>query len=293
MEGLGTNEDMITETITKRSNAQRLEVKEKFGQMFGKRLEEALKDELGGNYEDCVLAMFKSPTELDASELHDAIKGAGTSEDVLIEILCSRTNEEIEAIKETYTNLFESNLVEDIEGDTSGAFGKLMFSVAQGCRSEDDGVDEDLAAEDAQELIDAGEAQWGTDESRFNVILASRSFHHLIHVFELYEQMSEKNMEEVIDGEMSGDVKDGMLAIVKCVRNKTKYFTERIYNSMKGAGTDDRTLIRVIISRSEIDLADIQAYFSEMYESTLEEFIEDDCGGDYKKCLLHICAGNC
>lgn len=293
MEGLGTNEDLITETITMRSNAQRLEVKEKFSQMFGKRLEDALKDELGGNYEDCVLAMFKSPTELDATELHDAIKGAGTSEDVLIEILCSRTNEEIAAIKETYKSLFESDLVEDIEGDTSGAFGALIFSIAQACRSEDDEIDEDLANEDAQALIDAGEAQWGTDESRFNVILASRSFWHLVHVFDIYETMSDKVMEEAIENEMSGDVKDAMLAIVKCVRSKSKYYAERVYNSMKGAGTDDRTLIRIIVSRSEIDLANIRDHFVGMYEQTVSEFIEDDCGGDYKKCLLHIVNGNC
>lgn len=293
MEGLGTNEDMITETITKRSNVQRLQVKERFPQMFGKRLEDALKDELGGNYEDVVLALFKSPIELDASELHDAIKGAGTSEGVLIEILCSRTNEEIASIKEVYTNLFESDLLEDIEGDTSGSFGKLMFSLAQGCRSEDEEVDEDMANEDAQALIEAGEAQWGTDESRFNVVLASRSYSHLIHVFDLYESMSEKNIEEAIESEMSGDVKDAMLAIIKCVRSKTKYYCERLYNSMKGAGTDDRTLIRVIVSRSEIDLRVIEDYFVEQYEQTVSQFIEDDCSGDYKRALLHICAGNC
>jgi len=292
MEGLGTNEDMITETITKRSNAQRLEVKERFPQMFGKRLEDALKDELGGNYEDVVLALFKSPVDLDASELHDAIKGAGTSEGVLIEILCSRTNEEISNIKEAYTNLYDADLLEDIESDTSGAFGKLMFSLAQGCRNEDEELDEDLAAEDAQALVDAGEAQWGTDESRFNVVLASRSYWHLIHVFDLYETLSEKKIEEAIESEMSGDVKEAMLAIVKCVYDKTQYFCERIYNSMKGAGTDDRTLIRVVVSRSEIDLATIQDYFAGKYEQTVSEFIEDDCGGDYKRALLHLCAGN-
>lgn len=293
MQGLGTDEDLITETISKRSNSQRLEVKEKFGQMFGKSLEETLKDELGGNYEDCVLAMFKSPTELDASEIRDAIKGGGTDEKVLIEILCSRTNDEINSIKEKYNELFEADLVEDIESDTSGSFGALMYSVVQAARDEDELVEDEKVAEDVEALIDAGEGQWGTDESRFNVILASRSYDHLSAVFDMYEERSEKNMEEVISSEMSGDVEDAMLAIVKCVRSKSAFYTERLYKSMKGAGTDDRTLIRIIVSRAEIDLKDIKERFGEMYDQSLEDFITDDCSGDYKRILLSIVEGNC
>jgi len=293
MEGLGTNEDMITELITNRSIDQRQEVREKFPQMYGKKLEDALKDELGGHYEDVVLALFKKPIEYDASELHEAIKGGGTREDVLIEILCSRTNEQIEDIKEEYKKRFDANLADDIEGDTSGNFGKLMFSVVQANRCEDEDVDDEKVEEDAQSLFDAGEGQFGTDESTFNVILASKSFSHLTAVFDRYELLSEKTMEDAIKGEMSGDVEDGMLAIVKCVRGRSSYFAERLYKSMKGVGTNDRTLIRVMVSRSEVDMQDIKENFANMYEQSLEDFIIGDCSGDYKKVLLHLCNGNC
>ena len=39
---------------------------------------------------------------------------------------------------------------------------------------------------------------------------------------------------------------------VKIARNTPLYFAERLYKSMKGAGTDDKTLIRVVVSRSEV-----------------------------------------
>lgn len=293
MKGLGTDEEAITEMITNRSNAQRQEVKAMFPQMYGKKLEDALKDELGGHYEDVVLALFKEPIEYDASELYEAIKGAGTREDVLIEILCSRSNEQIEAIKAEYKKRYDANLAEDIEGDTSGNFGKLMFSLVQAKRSEDEGADECQAAEDAEALIEAGEGQWGTDESRFNVILASRSFDQLACTFHEYEVKTGKTMEEAIESEMSGDVKEGMLAIVKCVRCKSTYFAERLYKSMKGAGTDDRTLLRVMVSRSEVDMQEIKCHFESMYEQTLADFINDDTSGDYKRILLYLCHGNC
>ena len=36
------------------------------------------------------------------------------------------------------------------------------------------------------------------------------------------------------------------------VKNRPMYFAERIVKAMKGSGTDDKTLIRVIISRAEV-----------------------------------------
>ncbi|VDP37391.1 unnamed protein product [Soboliphyme baturini] len=43
---------------------------------------------------------------------------------------------------------------------------------------------------------------------------------------------------------------------------------------MKGIGTDDRTLIRIIVSRSEVDLALIRDEFFKMYGKSLESFIK-------------------
>jgi len=291
MKGLGTDEDLITGIITNRSNLQRQEMKIMYAQMWGKELEKALKSELGGHYEDVVLALFKRPDEYDASELRDALKGIGTKESTLIEILCTRTNEEIQNIKAAYKRLYDRDLVEDLEGDTSGYFRRLMYSLAQANRAEGE-VCEEMATQDAEALLEGGEACWGTDESRFNVILASRSYEQLLLTFDIYAELSEKSIEDSIKSEMSGDIQDGMLAIVSAVRSKPGYFAKKLYKSMKGAGTDDRTLIRVMVTRSEVDMMEIKEHFESNYEQTLEEFIKDDCTGDYRLCLLLLAFGN-
>ena len=43
-----------------------------------------------------------------------------------------------------------------------------------------------------------------------------------------------------------------LLSPVMCTRSRPAYFAERLWKSMKGAGTDDDTLVRVIVSRSEV-----------------------------------------
>ncbi|NXT96713.1 ANXA4 protein, partial [Anhinga rufa] len=78
---------------------------------------------------------------------------------------------------------------------------------------------------------------------------------------------------------------------VKCLQNKPAYFAERLYKSMKGLGTDDNTLIRVMVSRSEIDMLDIRRELLTMYGKSLYSFIKGDCSGDYRKVLLRLCGG--
>ena len=44
--------------------------------------------------------------------------------------------------------------------------------------------------------------------------------------------------------------------------------------TLQGAGTSDDTLIRVIVSRSEVDLVQIKQEFQRQYGQTLESWIQ-------------------
>lgn len=62
--------------------------------------------------------------------------------------------------------------------------------------------------------------------------------------------------------------------LVQCIRNKAMFFASALYKAMKGLGTDDKTVIRIIVSRSEVDMVQIKQEFQKAYKKTLESFLK-------------------
>ncbi|XP_026742564.1 annexin B9-like isoform X2 [Trichoplusia ni] len=288
MKGFGTDEKSIIHVLSRRTNEQRLRIAFEFKTLYGKDLVSDLKSETSGKFEDLLVALMTPLPQFYAKELHDAIAGIGTDEDVLIEVMCTMSNHEINVIKQAYTAMYGTLLEDDLRGDTSGNFKRLMTSLSMGNRSEDFHVDQEKAREDARSLLQAGELRLGTDESVFNAVLCSRSFPQLKAIFNEYQFLTGHDIDDAIKAEFSGDLEKALRAIVKIVRNKPLFFAERLHKSMKGLGTNDRQLIRVMVTRSEIDLGDISDMFQTKYGETLQSWIEGDCSGHYKKCLLGL-----
>uniref|UniRef100_A0A3P8Z1N7 Annexin n=1 Tax=Esox lucius TaxID=8010 RepID=A0A3P8Z1N7_ESOLU len=292
MKGIGSDKEAILDLVTGRSNAQRQEIVKAYKSSYGKDLIDDLKYELTGKFERLIVSLMRPQAYHDAKEIHDALKGAGTDEKCLIEVLASRNNQQIHALVAAYKDAYGSDLEEDIIGDTSGHFKKMLIVLLQGTRDDPGLVYPELVEEDAQALYDAGEAQWGTEESIFIMLLGNRSVTHLRMVFDKYQEIAEKAIEDSIKSELSGDFERLMLAIVQCIRSVPMYFAKRLYKSMKGLGTQDNTLIRIMICRSEIDMLDIRECFRMGYEKSLYNMIKEDTSGDYKRTLLALCGGD-
>ncbi|XP_061586826.1 annexin A1a [Cololabis saira] len=285
----GVDENTIIEILIKRSNEQRQKIKEAYQQASGKPLETALKNALKGDLEDVVLALLRSPAHYDAQQLKLAMKGLGTDEDTLIEIMASRTNKQIVDIKKVYKEEYKKDLEEDIRSDTSGDFRAALLALCKAGRTE--GVNEQLIDSDARALYEAGEGRKGKDCSAFIEILTTRSALHLRRVFERYSKYSKVDVAKAIDLEMKGDIENCLTAIVKCSGSRPAYFAEKLYLAMKGKGTRKSILTRIMVSRSEIDMKRIKDEYKKNYGKTLYQEILDDTKGDYEKILLALCGG--
>jgi len=53
-------------------------------------------------------------------------------------------------------------------------------------------------------------------------------------------------------------------------------------------GTNDEVLIRILVSRDEIDMPEIKNAYRSMYGRDMIEDIKDDTSGDYKNLLVEL-----
>lgn len=288
MKGFGTDEQAIIDILTTRSNSQRQQIKQAFTREYGRDLIDDLKSELGGKFEDVILALMLTPEEYLCKQLHKAMDGIGTEEGTLVEILCTKSNEEVQRLTGVYENMYGRPLAEHMCSETSGHFRRLLTLIVCGVRDPIGTIDPSRAVEEATALYDAGEGKLGTDEEVFNRILAHDSFAQLRLVFEEYKNLSGMTIEQAVKHEMSGELCEAMMAIIECVQSPGAFFANRLFKAMDGAGTDDQTLIRIIVSRSEIDLGNIKDEFERIYNRTLLSAIRSETSGDYKRALCAL-----
>nr|XP_009912325.1 PREDICTED: annexin A6-like [Haliaeetus albicilla] len=327
MKGLGTDEGAIIEVLTQRSNAQRQQILKAYKAHYGIDLMADLKSELSGSLAKLILGLMLTPAQYDAKQLRKAVEGAGTDESVLIEIMATRNNQEIAAINEAYQEAYHKRREDDLSSDTSGHFKRILVSLALGNR--DEGPENltqahedakvvaetlklaDVSSNDSSDsletrfLTEVAQACSGPIWSRSSMVEAQVSwvpragmeqlsgdpFLSPSPVFQEFIKMTNHDVEHAIRKRMSGDVRDAFVAIVRSVKNKPAFFADKLYKSMKGAGTDERTLTRIMVSRSEIDLFNIRGEFMDLFDKSLHRMIEKDTSGDYRKALLALCGG--
>lgn len=289
----GVDEQTIIDILTRRSYEQRRDIAFQYERIAKKDLVTALKGALSGSLEAVMLGLLKSTAQYDASELKASMKGLGTDEESLIEIVCSRSSEELTEIKKVYKEMFKKDLDKDVAGDTSGNFAKLLLALVQTKRDEPSNViDYEKIDQDARALYEAGVKRKGTDLVTWISIMSERSVPHLQKVFNRYKSYSPLDMKESIKMEVKGDLEKSFLTLVECFENKQLYFGNRLNEAMKSKGAKEKVVTRILVSRCEVDLMKIRTEFKKQHGRSLYQTIFEHTKGDYQKALMSLCAGD-
>ena len=290
LSGKEKDDDKLIKLVTSRTNEERLKIKDEYNSTFNSDLINDLKKAYSFHFEDVLVGLFCSPVDYDCYHIRKAVKGLGTNENTLIEILSTRDKKHIEKMKLRYKELYPGrDMVQDIKNDTSGSFWKVLSTLLESNRDDDENkvLDKEKCKEDAKNLYQAAQTKTNHVEI-FTEIFTKRTKYELIEIGRIYHQISKNSILQDIQNLFSGDTKNALEGIIYGILSPSEYFAKILYKSMKGLGTSDTTLIRVMISRNEIDMPQIKQYYRNLYNKDLVSAIKGDTSGNYQKILVEL-----
>ena len=289
MKGLGTDEDLIISILTNRNNEQRYMIKQRYKTLLNRDLIKDLKSELHGNFEDAVLALLDSPYELDCRGLYHAMHRPGTDEEALIEILSTRPSYQLAQDKILFQQLYGKDLYNYVHSETSGHFRQILLALLN-CQRHDFSypINQQELQMEAQQLYQGGAARWGTNESVFTRIFTTRSPAEIAVIAQLYQKIAGVDLYTSLKKEFSGSAEKALVGIFYASINTPEYFATRVRDAVKGLGTKDTNLIRIIVSRAEYDMPQIKQAYKNLYNRDMVTDVQNDTHGDYKKILTAL-----
>ncbi|KAB5531739.1 hypothetical protein DKX38_018409 [Salix brachista] len=290
--GFGSDKSAVINILAHRDAAQRALIQHEYRALYAEDLPRRLSSELSGNLETALLLWMHDPPGRDAMIVRQALRKDLLNLETATEVICSRTSSQIQVFKQHYYAKYGVHLEHDIELRASGDHKKLLLAYVSTPRYEGREVDRVMAEKDARALYKAGEKRWGTDEKTFIRVFCERSAAHLTAVDSAYHGMYGKSLKKAIKNETSGPFEHALKTILQCSENPAKHFAKLLRKAMKGLGTNDSALIRVIVTRTEIDMQYIKAEYRKEYKKTLNDAVNSETSGHYRTFLLALLGPN-
>ncbi|XP_060565364.1 annexin A13-like [Ruditapes philippinarum] len=185
--------------------------------------------------------------EAAAKKLRKAMKGLGTDEKAIIEVLGSHSNHELQLIKEFYNQHFLRVLGKDIQDELSGHFEKLCLYLLL--------PRPHFQAYCLHQAMDG----LGTDETTLIEILCTCTNQEIAEIKDAYRERFKKELEADLEGDTSGHFRCVLVGIVQGNRSEEQVIDQALVNTdveellkagVKKIGTDESVFNRILVRRS-------------------------------------------
>lgn len=292
MKGFGTDERSVIRILSKLDPVQMYSVRQTYNQRFMRDLLRDLEKETSGDFRDALLALARGPLQQDCHTLYHAIKGAGTKESDLNDVLCNRKNADIHAIRAEYRKTYNKDLEGDLRADLSAGTETLFVMLVAGTRHEDSTpiIPQQIeqATTELQNAMGSGPIGLNKNATHACQVLSQQSDGELRAISEAYQRRYHQSLMKAIDSRFSGHMKDALHLILARALNRPMSDAEKLEDAMGGAGTHDRHLIdRVVRVHWDHGYKEAvkQAYRAKTGKD-LRKRIEGETRGDYERLLV-------
>jgi hypothetical protein len=278
-------DDIILEVCQTNNLQNRVAIAQYYKATYETSLFDDIKTKIGGDFGYCAAQMFLSPLEFC---IHHLKLGLKKSNECAMEMLTSKTPEELKIIENAYKKDTGKDLKTDITKAFSGAIGKNLLNLFVTQRETNPKPNKTSCEKWATDLSGIDIKKWTEDENLFKEIFIKRSPEEIILIARYYLKITGNNMIDVIEKKTSGKSQILLKEILYNNIMPHERFADKIYIAIKGAGTDEELLSRALVSRCELDMAAIRDIYPTKYKETLKEAIIGDTSGNYQKLCVFL-----
>ncbi|CAI0376762.1 unnamed protein product [Linum tenue] len=261
--GAGPDEKVFISILGHRNSSQRRNIRDTYQQLYNEPLTNCLYSELTDHFRRAIILWTHDPAERDAIRANEVLKGRNPQLEVIVEIVCANSPHHLQTVKQAYCALFNSSLEKDIAARAQTHKQKLLLGLVGSFRYDKRVVDMQFAHWESADLFEAMQTkELGYDDLIY--ILSTRNACQLKDSFKMYEQQFK-------------------LPIYEVVNTSTRRLGMH--------DNDDDTLSGAIISRAEVDMANVRTEYSNMFEANLDDDVAEHSFGDNTKSLIMTLLG--
>jgi hypothetical protein len=216
----------------------------------------------------------------DAEKLFKAMKGAGTDEKALIEVIGHRSKEDLHKIAQEYKEHHKEDLVHAIRGDTSHNFEELLVLRVL------------PRVEVRKWLLTRATKGAGTAEKYLVDVLAPATNAEVLEVY----QNDPTTIARVLNDVSHGDFAKVIHEVLKGKRDeghpddhKAKEYAEKLYKAGEGKwGTDENVFVQTLTTLGPHYLHAVSQHYEKEHKHSLAVAIQKETSGHFEDLLVGL-----
>ena len=279
------SDDVILNAVMSNNLQNRVAIAQYYKATYETSLFDDIKNKISGDFGYCAAQMFLSPLEFCIYHLKLGLKKGN---ECAMEMLTSKTPEELKIIEYAYRKDTGKELKTDITKAFGGAIGKNLLNLFTTKRISNPKPNKKECEKYAIKLAETEIKNWTEDENLFKEIFIQRSPEELILIARYYLKNTGNNLIDMVEKKAKGKNQTLLKEILYNNIMPHELFAEKIYLAIKGAGTNEEVLSRALVSRCELDMGAMRDIYQTKYKASMKEDIIGDTSGSYQKICIFL-----
>ena len=279
------SDDVILNAVMSNNLQNRVAIAQYYKATYETSLFDDIKNKISGDFGYCAAQMFLSPLEFCIYHLKLGLKKGN---ECAMEMLTSKTPEELKIIEDAYRKDTGKELKTDITKAFGGAIGKDLLNLFTTKRISNPKPNKKECEKYATKLAETEIKNWTEDENLFKEIFIQRSPEELILIARYYLKNTGNNLIDMVEKKAKGKNQTLLKEILYNNIMPHELFAEKIYLAIKGAGTNEEVLSRALVSRCELDMGAMRDIYQTKYKASMKEDIIGDTSGSYQKICVFL-----